>query len=384
MILFAAAQPANLSTRVYALPMDLDEPVLPLVLMALIAVVAVALRWRRRAPAGPTPEGPPSLGPYEVAYLAGGATRAINAALANLVQQQVLRAQPAERALSLAGAIPGDAHPVEQGICVAVAAKGSLTVRDLHASAPAAVGELAACLNKKGLSHVVVPRPVLVVLALFGLLFLVTLGPTVWSLGLLIADGLRAVGVTPLAARACLGVPLAIGTGWALSRTWTALLGCAALACLGTNGRLPDPNHLLCSSQCLLSILICGWVSYFLLGTAWSLWGAHGRNATHLARLQSENAALRATAARRVEGLAGPDLVMAAGLFGLGTFAVGALPDLRNALTGAGDSGGGAGGCGSGCGGGGDGGGGGGDGGGGCGGGGGGCGGCGGGCGGGG
>src|SRR4051812_6773594 len=102
MNLLAAAP--YLRAQIGRLRIDPDQPVLALILAVLIVVVAAALRWRRsRAARTAPPEPPPDLGPYEVAYLAGGAQRTINAALANLVQQDVLRAEVKERTLSLTG-----------------------------------------------------------------------------------------------------------------------------------------------------------------------------------------------------------------------------------------------------------------------------------------
>ena len=79
-------------------PLDLRGPeflLLYLLLLVAAGCAAVILRWALRLPADEPVGEDVRLGPYEVAYLAGGEQLAADAAIASLVQRRVLAVDPA-------------------------------------------------------------------------------------------------------------------------------------------------------------------------------------------------------------------------------------------------------------------------------------------------
>src|SRR4051812_28726052 len=100
-------------------PFDLPGPeflalYIPLVLVTLIG--AGALRWLLRRPAEEPPDSDLELGPYEVAYLAGGPTLVVNAALARMVNQDIVAVKTDGGKLKVSGALPKTAHAAELAI----------------------------------------------------------------------------------------------------------------------------------------------------------------------------------------------------------------------------------------------------------------------------
>src|SRR5262245_41771514 len=78
-------------------------------------IVAAVLRYNLRTPADPYIEEP-VLRPYEVAHLAGGATGAVNAALARMIQGQTLDFDEKSGKLLVRGPLLVGADPLEEAI----------------------------------------------------------------------------------------------------------------------------------------------------------------------------------------------------------------------------------------------------------------------------
>ena len=95
-------------------PLDLPGPqfLQPylLLLVAARSAAAMILRWALRLPADEPVGEDVRLGPYEVAYLAGGEQLAANAAIASLVQRRVLAVDPAGRKLIAQKPLPPKAR----------------------------------------------------------------------------------------------------------------------------------------------------------------------------------------------------------------------------------------------------------------------------------
>lgn len=85
-------------------------------------VLAYILRWYLRKPAIHSPDESSSLDAYDIAYLAGGKDRAVDAAIASLVQRGYLQALT--NTLNLDTALPSNSHPLERAIAQAVEKSG--------------------------------------------------------------------------------------------------------------------------------------------------------------------------------------------------------------------------------------------------------------------
>jgi uncharacterized protein (TIGR04222 family) len=75
--------------------------------------LALLLRWAMRSPGG-APGELPALHPYEIAYLAGGPSRAVHAAVATLLQRGLLTLGASTAKLFPEGEPPADLHPLER------------------------------------------------------------------------------------------------------------------------------------------------------------------------------------------------------------------------------------------------------------------------------
>ncbi len=75
--------------------------------------LALLLRWAMRSPGG-APGDAPALHPYEIAYLAGGPSRAVYAAVASLLRRGLLTLGASTAKLFPEGEPPADAHPLER------------------------------------------------------------------------------------------------------------------------------------------------------------------------------------------------------------------------------------------------------------------------------
>lgn len=282
-------------------PFDLRGPeFLSLYTVLLVIAVAAAALLRRtlRLPNDEPPREALDLSPYETAYLAGGEELAVNAAIARLVQAKVLAVNPAERKLTRCGdEPPPDAAELERAVFSAVIAKTGETIATVRAHAARALTPIRRRLQ---------------------------------DLGLLVPEDRS--GTARL-------VPVLIVLGVALVGGIKILVGLAR----------EKPVFFLVM-LCALTVVVA------LAGFAWPVHRSR-RGDRALERLREANAALEYSGSRHADDLAGDDLVLALGLFGMGALAGGPLAELRTALKPPPKAGGGGGGCGSGCGGGGGGGG---------------------------
>jgi uncharacterized protein (TIGR04222 family) len=278
-------------------PLDLKGPEFLGLYACLFVGVLLAALWLRRSlrsnGAEPPPEGV-NLAPYEVAYLAGGERLVVNAALANLVQQNALAVRPTERRVTVIAPPRDDAPTVEKAVYARCGATSDQGLKRLHASVPASATRVGDRLRELGL----VLRAEETVK--------VRLGPCLLFVALVL------FGVMKIMVGIDRGKPVGI---LAVAVALTAVTAVVFLVKRPHRSRAGDRV---------------------------------------LEQLKAERAALQTTARARPDALSGNDLVLALGLFGLGVLATGMLADLRTALRPANASGGcSTGGCGSGCGGGG-------------------------------
>lgn len=271
------------------------------VLAALVLSAGIALRWWLRTPADDDGTDASGLSPYEVTYLAGAEAATLDAAIARLVQRDVLTASASNRTLARSTRpLSERATAVEQAIHEAVGDSVSGTdVVKVREKSEWAMRPLKRQLQELGL--------------------VVSNGDD-WSARFL-----------PLLLFLC--VPL---------------LGAIKIVVGLSRGR---PVSFLVVGSIFLIV-----VGLFVLGRK-----VHRsrRGDRVLARLKLENAALRYGAASHSQQLAGSDLVLAVGLFGVSILADGPLAHLVLALrpppqsgadgsSGCGSSGCGGGGCGGG------------------------------------
>lgn len=118
--------------------------------LVLVACVASAV-FKRMARGTPGDEALGSkLDPYEIAYLQGGAPQVVNAALASLVQAEVLRTQD-DRKLARVGELHDGAHRVERSVYEAVALRGGRDIKEIRSDAVAACEWVGERLERLGL-----------------------------------------------------------------------------------------------------------------------------------------------------------------------------------------------------------------------------------------
>jgi uncharacterized protein (TIGR04222 family) len=296
-------------------PFDLPGPdFLRLYLVVFVAVMAMAglLRWFLRLPGGDPQLDTNELSPFEIAYLAGGKNLALNAAIARLVHDDALALDTSHVNLKTTEAGAGGvavASDVEGAIMAAVAT-GALNQKSIDKVREEAAESL---------------EPV---------------RERLEDLGLLVGDRQPIARIVPLAfvlLVVLFGV-IKIFVGLARNRPVSFLV-------------------ILCGIS-VIAALVCFARPVF----------RSRRGDRALAQLKKANSALNYQAQSRLDDLAGDDVVMALGLFGMGLLAGSRIADVRTALRplpprstiggssgwfGCGSGCGGGGGCGGGCGGGG-------------------------------
>jgi uncharacterized protein (TIGR04222 family) len=277
-------------------PFDLSGPEflgLYGILLFLTLVVAVCLRRGLRASGDEAPELASQLDPYDIAYLAGKEERAVNAAMANLIHKEVLKANTAERKIEVRDLFAKPEHRLERAVYVAAHGEGGKPIKDVREEVNAVAARPAERLK---------------------------------AMGLLVDDA----------------------TAWAV-RFWPTFLVLllAGFAAVKIAVGLSRGKPVL-----FLALALAATVAVALVGFARRPHRSI-RGDQLLEQLKEEHAALEYTASRQPAGLAGTDLPLAMGLFGMGVLAAGPLADLRTALKPPVTSGGCGGGCASGCGGGG-------------------------------
>jgi uncharacterized protein (TIGR04222 family) len=294
-------------------PFDLRGPdflVLYVGVFLAVMVVAAILRWFLRLPGGEPPLETSDLSPYEIAYLAGRETLAVNAAIARLVHDDVLALDTSHVNLKTKaeGGVATVSEAVEEAILSAVRSgnKEQKSIDEVRDEATKALEPVAEKLE---------------------------------DLGLLVGDEDRIVRVVPLIV-ALLVVPFGV-----------------IKISVGLERNKPVSFLVI---LCVVSVIVA------LICFARPVFRSR-RGDLALANVKRQNSALRYQAHSRLDDLAGDDVVIALGLFGLGLLAGSRIADLRAALrpiqpysggsawgsSGCGSGCGGGGGCGGGCGGGG-------------------------------
>jgi uncharacterized protein (TIGR04222 family) len=256
-------------------PLGLRGPeflALYLILLFIAVGVAFLIRWTLRAPADEPIEEPGNLDPYEAAYLAAGASLAVDAAIASLVQRETLAVETGGRRLTIAGRLRDKSHDLERAVYKSIAAEAGATVEAVRPDAKRAADKIRQRLE---------------------------------DLGLVVADGAawtaRLSSVVPIGALIVLGL-MKIQVGMSRNRPVSFLV-----------------------ILCILSALIA--VAFLAVRPLRSR-----RGDRVLGRLKHENAALQYAAQPESAGLAGDDLALAVALFGTSILVAGPLAGLRAAL----------------------------------------------------
>lgn len=241
------------------------------VLFIVALVGAIYLRSTLRLPNDePTPDML-KLDPYEIAYLAGGADRAVNAAIACLVHRGHLKASASERKLSIADRAPSSPHALENSIYLAIGPDGE-KVETVRERVSRRCDEIADKLKERDLlcndSNALIGQalPILLMLAV------------------------AVVGVIKIYIGLSRNRPV---TFLVIATVVTVIVAFAGFA------RRPQRSH---------------------------------RGDSALDQLKEDNSALEYTASQRADALAGDDFALAVGLFGMGVLSGGPLADLQFAL----------------------------------------------------
>ncbi|MEN9578004.1 MAG: hypothetical protein RJA70_1013, partial [Pseudomonadota bacterium] len=109
-----------------------------------------------------------NLHPYDVAYLAGGAARAANTAIASLVDRGFLGCVPEKHQIMKVGTLGDECHPLELALFQGADLEPGTSVRALHSSASASLHAIRDRLRDEGLLKVEPPPGVSTVLGVLG------------------------------------------------------------------------------------------------------------------------------------------------------------------------------------------------------------------------
>jgi uncharacterized protein (TIGR04222 family) len=136
-------------------PFDLRGPEF-LAFYAVAFLTACGLAWTLRSAARGASGALPSgihLDPYQIAYLNGGATHAVNAAIAALYHRDILQVNESDATVKVLQPQAQLPHPLEQAVHNAAYANGTgrVAVRDVRAAVAKTVERLADGLKKSGL-----------------------------------------------------------------------------------------------------------------------------------------------------------------------------------------------------------------------------------------
>ncbi len=274
-----------------------------LTLFLLLTAACLVFRWVMAGPFDDHPSHEPDLDPLEVAYLAGGAKSAIDAAIASLVHREVLTVRgSAPPRLKIAADLPDDAAPLELTVYASVAAAAEQTIRDVRKTAAPTTPRLAKRLEEYEYLLDPMRRTVC-----------------------------HAVPVVTFVALLALGFAK-VSLGWWRNRPVAYLVVLCIAAAIALFAFALNPPH------------------------------RTRRGTRFLNRLKRDNAALHATATTAPSQMAYTDLALAFALYGPAVLSMGPLADLNEAFKPRSNGGSGCGGssgssCGSSCGGGGGGGG---------------------------
>jgi uncharacterized protein (TIGR04222 family) len=118
-------------------PFDLRGPEflsLYCIVLAIALLAAYLVRQRFRQPSDAPPAQARDLHPYEIAYLAGGATQAINAVIASLVHRGLVTVNAGERSLAAQLSSVAPQLAVEKAAYNHVLARQDLPIRELRSA----------------------------------------------------------------------------------------------------------------------------------------------------------------------------------------------------------------------------------------------------------
>jgi len=110
--------------------------------------IAIPLRRALRSPGPDEKESLPELDPYEVAYLRGGAKLAVDAGIASLVNNGILKLHETERRLMPVKALAEGAPPIEQAVYESASSEPNVAFKDVRAFAKPAVERIKARLEE--------------------------------------------------------------------------------------------------------------------------------------------------------------------------------------------------------------------------------------------
>jgi len=236
------------------------------VVALLVAIfLALALRWWLRQPKGESVAGELENSPYETAYLAGGATAAIDSAVVRLIHHGALSLDASSLRLKRKKDAPAEMHPLEEKVYEAVDKETGSLLATVRQNVAKSADKLRGRLDQ------------------LGLLIAVDRVALIRFLPALIIVAIAAVGVVKL----FVGLERHRPVGFLLVFLGFTIVSAVVLY------RLP----------CFRT----------------------RRGDATLDKLKRDNAALEYTAGRRSHALTSDDLVMAIGLFGVGVLAGGPL-----------------------------------------------------------
>jgi uncharacterized protein (TIGR04222 family) len=270
-----------------------------LVLFPSLTAACLVFRWLMAGPFGDHPSHEPDLDPLEVAYLAGGAKSATDAAITSLVHRGALTVRGSSPPrLELAGTFPDDSSRLETAVHAAVNLTGEAAIRDVRKAAAPSAAYLAKRLEQYEYL------------------------------------------LDPMRRAVCYAVPVVVMSG--------LLMFGASKIVIGINRDRPV----------VFLLLICFAVIGALFGFAVKSPHRTRRGTRFLARLKDEHAALYATASVAPSRMSYADIALAYALYGPAVLSMGPLAELNAAMKPRKDGGSGCGGssgssCGSSCGGGG-------------------------------
>ncbi len=122
-----------------------------LVLFPVCFGIALWLRWKWCVPVFENTLLTPKLDGYATAYLNGGPILAVNTAVANLINQKVLRVDPKSRQVLRTATHPKLAHDLEHAVFAAAISKSGKTVAEIRSAVKPSVASIAKDLQAKGL-----------------------------------------------------------------------------------------------------------------------------------------------------------------------------------------------------------------------------------------
>jgi uncharacterized protein (TIGR04222 family) len=246
-------------------PLDLPGPQFLVFYIALMIAAAIAARWIKRALVSPPWSSAQHINvdAYEAAYLRGGANEAVDTGIAVLVQKQLLKVSKTTLTIKTAAPLPAGAHWFERAIHQAVSSPSGCTINETRRS------------------------------------------PLIAAHTAQLADRLRQWELIPSDSR------------WLKARLLSALVMLAVVVVGAMKVNVGLSRHRPVGFLVVL-VIIAGFItlSIFKNRPARTRLGDQA-----LKQLQDESAALQMAARTQPDRLAGPDVALAIGLFGVSALA---------------------------------------------------------------